>query len=491
MLAYLKRESEKTQTENGAAAYRTSGSCCLDFFATAGALRNAKESEIVLRFARAFAEDSDTAMKLLFFARDIRGGLGERRLFRVLVRYLAKNEPEALCKNLAYIAEYGRYDDLLDLLGTPCEKETVALLRLQLEEDMRSLAEGKEVSLLGKWLPSVNASCEKTVKQARRLCRAFGMREAEYRRTLTALRARIRIIENSLRESDYSFDYEKQPSRAMYKYRAAFMRNDGERYEEYLSRVERGEAKMHTDTLAPYELVGACLDGEYGELRKMNQAEMRAINTAWESLPDFGSEENALAVVDTSGSMYCAGHPMPATVALSLGLYIAEHNRGLFAGHFIEFSRNARLIEIKGKKLTDKLRFLLSFNEVADTNLEAVFSLILKTAVKHHLPPEELPARLIIISDMEFNHCVQSASSTVFESAKTRFLQHGYSLPKVVFWNVASRNRHQPVLANEQGVALVSGCSPRLFSAVAGGTLNPYEFMKETVESERYAKISA
>ena len=212
---------------------------------------------------------------------------------------------------------------------------------------------------------------------------------------------------------------------------------------------------------------------------------------SWASLPDFDSEENAIAVIDTSGSMYWDAKPMPAAVALSLGLYFAEHNTGLYKNHFIEFSARPQLIEIKGDTFADRLRYVASFNEVANTNLEAVFDLILNSAVKNNVPASELPAKLIIISDMEFDRCVSNAVSTNFKNAKTKFEAHGYKLPDIVFWNVASRNRQQPVTKNEQGVALVSGCTPRLFEMVASGTMNPYAFMLEVVESERYAKIVA
>ena len=182
---------------------------------------------------------------------------------------------------------------------------------------------------------------------------------------------------------------------------------------------------------------------------------------------------------------------MPASVALSLGLYFAEHNTGIYKNHFIEFSDKPRLIEIKGKTFVDRLRYVTSFNEVASTNLESVFDLILKSAVDNNVPNEELPARLVIISDMEFNCCVYDAKTTNFESAKAKFEAHGYTLPSIVFWNVASRNRQQPVTQNEEGVTLVSGCTPRLFEIVASGAANPYAFMLEVVESERYAPIAA
>ena len=182
---------------------------------------------------------------------------------------------------------------------------------------------------------------------------------------------------------------------------------------------------------------------------------------------------------------------MPAAVALSLGLYFAEHNTGAFKNHFIEFSARPQLIEVKGKTFADRLRYAASFNEIANTNLEAVFDLILNTAVKHSVPQNELPAKLIIISDMEFDSCVDHASAVNFKNAEKKYVSHGYKLPQIVFWNVASRHSQQPVTQNEQGVALISGATPRIFNMIAGGILTPYTFMMEVLGSERYAKIAA
>ena len=496
MLSLMKQESNITYTENGAVTNATSGSDCLDLFAAIGALRRESDEEIIARFVRAYTENADMAMKILFFARDIRGGLGERRVFRTVFSWLAKNEPDSVIKNMEFVAEYGRFDDLLALMNTPCEKTMITLIKNQFEEDMNAAEKGENVSLLAKWLPSVNASNKETVHTAKRIARAFGMNDAKYRKALTMLRERIHIIENNLREKDYSFDYEKQPSRAMFKYKRAFARNDGERYNEFLSRVSLGEAKLHADNVSPYELVEPYLNADwYGNsrsfMKNITPEEKSALNATWDSLPDFGGEENALAIIDTSGSMYCDYKPIPAAVALSLGLYFAEHNKGMFRNHFIEFSNRPQLIEIKGETFADRLRYVTSFNEVADTNLEAVFALILRAAVKNRVSQDELPAKLIIISDMEFNSCIRNASVTNFQNAKNRFAEYGYKLPEIVFWNVASRNRQQPVTMNEQGVALISGATPRIFEMVASGNLSPYTFMLEVLESERYAKIAA
>lgn len=311
MLNLLKDESNRSYmlTENGAVTFASSGSFALDFFAAAGALREADEVEIIVRFTRAFAEHPTYALRTLFYARDVRGGLGERRLFRVLLRHLAAYAPAALVKNLPLVPEFGRWDDLLALLGTPAEKGVLWLVHEQLASDLRADEEGAMVSLLAKWLPSVNTSSRAARAQARSLAKLLGMREAEYRRTLVRLRRRIALIENALRTKDYSFDYAKQPSKAMFKYRAAFLRNDAERYGEFLGRVEHGEAELHTGTLYPYEIIRPLSAWGTPEL---TPEEVRTLDVTWRVLPDYTHGENALVVLDGSGSMYDGGEPLPS-----------------------------------------------------------------------------------------------------------------------------------------------------------------------------------
>ena len=482
MLNFLKNIAGRTFTENGAVTLRTSGNECLDLFATIGALRNAAEDEIAARFLRAYTENPDLAMKLLFYARDIRGGLGERRVFRVLLTWLAQNEPGVLRRNLPYVAEYGRWDDALVLLDTPLRVDAVLLLRAQFEADMDALQRGGQVSLLGKWLPSVNAHSANAVRQARVLARAFGMTEARYRKALSQLRQAIRILENNLRERDYTFDYAAQPSRAMFKYRRAFLRNDEARYVAFMERVMKGEAAVHTAGLMPYDIVQAAYRADPGD--------RAALNATWNALEDFTGDENALVVADGSGSMYC-GQPMAAAVAQSLAIYFAQRNRGAFHNHFITFSMTPQLVEIKGADIVEQVRYCRTFNECANTNLQAVFELILEAAVRNRLPQRELPSTLYIVSDMEFDFCAKDASMTNFERARALYRQHGYRLPRVVFWNVQSRSRQQPVSMNAQGVALVSGCTPRIFSQVMSGEMDPMRNMLSVLLSDRYAAIGA
>lgn len=491
MLNFLRKEANKTYTENGAATYKSTESFCLDLFATAGALRDASDEELISRFIKAFAEDRDIAMKLLFYARDVRGGLGERRFFKVILKYLAENEAETVVKNIANIAEYGRYDDILVLIGTPCEKEAMAYIKKELEADLKALGEGYEVSLLAKWLPSVNATNKDTVLAGKKIAKALGMSDAEYRKALSALRARIRIIENNLREKDYSFMYENQPSKALYKYRKAFIRNDEERYVSFINKASENPGLLNTSTLTPYDVIAPVIKSRNGTFEVFDAKERKAMDATWKSLEDFTGSDNALVVVDGSGSMYCGTKTLPAAVAQSLGIYFAERNKGAFKNNFITFSTNPRLIEIKGKDIVEKVRYCMSFNECSNTDIEKVFELILKTAVNNRVRQSEMPSKIYIISDMEFDWCTGKPDATNFENAKERFAKYGYRLPEVIFWNVNSRNTQQPVTKNELGVALVSGCSPQIFRMLKEGNLEPYKFMISVLMSPRYKNVAA
>lgn len=489
MLNFLKKEANIALTENGAVTYKTTESDCLDLFATIGAIRREADTEIISRFIRAYTEDKDIALKILFFARDIRGGLGERRVFRVIINWLAENDPTVLRKNLRLIAEYGRFDDLLSLMGTKCENDVISYIKSQLEADLAALKAENEVSLLAKWLPSVNTSNSDTVRKAKKISKGLGMSDAQYRKTLVKLRNKIQIIENNLRQKDYTFDYSKQPSKAMLKYRAAFYRNDEERYKSFLNNVENGTEKINTSTLYPYDIIAPCFKN-YGNV-SLSEQDAHSLDVMWSNLPNFGNAENSLVVVDGSGSMYGYTNPIPEAVALSLGIYFAERNTGTFKNHFITFSKTPQLVEIKGSNIAEKVRYCMQFNEIANTNILNVFKLILNAAKKNQVSQDEMPKTLYIISDMEFDYCVESAEANNFKYAKKLFAQNGYILPDVVFWNVASRNIHQPVTMNEQGVALVSGCTPRLFEMVASNNLNPYQMMLDVISSERYQAISA
>lgn len=488
MLNCLKETANLTRTENGALTYASTQSHCLDWFATLGALRNESEAEIRCRFFRAFAENPSLAMKALFYGRDIRGGLGERRLFRAILPALAAREDGALKRNLKHIPEYGRWDDLLALMDTPAEKQAVRLMRSQLYADLAALEKGEGISLLAKWLPSENASNEDASRLAVRLAHAFGMSVRDYRRALSKLRENLQLAENNLRTGDMSMNYSALPSRAMFKYRRAFMRRDNERYMQFLSDAADGKAKLNASALMPYDVIRPAMSGE-----SLTESERMAMDTTWKALPDYTGGDNALVVADGSGSMYFRGNPTPAMVAQSLAIYFAERNTGAFKDHFITFSSRPQLIHIQGRDITEKVRYCMDFNECANTNIMAVFELLLSAAMQNNVPQSELPSTLYFITDMEFDACAQNADKTCFQAAEWLFREAGYRLPTVVFWNVDSRNAQQPVRKNDRGVVLVSGASPAVFAQVLTGeeSPTPWEQMMAILESDRYAPITA
>ena len=490
MITELIYEQNVTYTENGAKAYYSTGNACLDFFGIIGALRKADESRIIDLFTTAYAENKDLALRIMFYARDIRGGLGERRIFRILLKYSATYFPESIGKNISFIPEFGRYDDCLELLGTHCENQAIEMIRQQLLSDIENMHQGKSVSLLAKWLPSVNASSVKTKKRAVHIARSLHMSDKKYRTTLSELRSYIDVLERRLCVKDYSFEYENQPSKALFKYRNAFLRNDGVRYEQYIEAVREGRVKMNAACVYPYEIIEQCLKPKL-------LPERQVLDATWNSLPDYTDSRNAIAVVDGSGSMYNGighvpggGNYSPISVAVSLGMYFAERNKGAFHNRFITFSEKPQLIEIKGNDIYEKARYCTSYDEIANTDLYRVFMLLLKTAVKNKIPQEELPETIYIISDMEFDEGVQR-DQTVFEDAKETYERFGYHLPNLVYWNVDSRQQQFPVDMNENGVALVSGCSPTIFKMAMSNNVTPESFMLEMMNNERYRRIFA
>ena len=494
----LKTEANYTRTLNGAKTHGSTGDACLDFFAVAGGMRYRRPLDQINLFDRAYIETPDLAMKLLFHLRDIRGGMGERKLFRTLLRHVAFTWPESARKNVSYIAEFGRWDDLLCLLKTPAEKEAVKVIWKQLAEDKEALErrqageEDAHISLLAKWLPSDNASSPRTRRTAARLIKAMGMNQREYRTLVTALRARIGLVERSLTaKRPEKINYEAVPAQAMLKYRSAFIKTDSSRFTEYLLGVDSGEKQMHTETLFPYEVLRPFFRG-YSFTALPEGIDV--LEQLWKLLPGAVGDANAISVVDTSGSMYCRWNtkgPVPALISQAMGLYCAERCRGIFHNHLITFETRPHLAEIHGASLGDKLRYLSTLSWGGSTNLEAVFNLILETAVKYEASQEEIPRVIYIFSDMEFNCCMRNADKTVYENARELFEAFGYQMPAVVFHNVNSWQMQTPVTAHTRGTALSSGAATHTMSHKFDGNITPMAHMLRVLGSRRYAMIHA
>lgn len=475
----LSAESNKTFTQNGAVTFKSSKSAVLDFFSQAAAMRDRSDEDLIQLFTKAFAENRLLAMKALFYLRDCRGGQGERRAFRVILEYLAKNYPDIMKLNFLTIPFYGRWDDAL------FSKDVAIVGGIQYLKDVfNDIVKTDDYFTLSmaKWLPSENASSKKSKEMAQFYAAMFGVTPRKYRKILSEGRKKLQIVESALSAKNYSaIDYGKVPSKAAKLYRKAFKKHDESRYTDYLNAVEKGEAKINASVTYPYEIVK-----EYLVNRSDND---QTLNLIWKALPNYvPAGEQALVVADVSGSM-SSNYSLPLAVSISLAMYFAERNtHPEFKDRFITFSAHPALVKIQGRTLYEKIQNINNADWGMNTNLQAVFELILKIAMQAKVPQSDMPTRILICSDMEFDSA--TSGKTNLKVVREKYLQAGYSFPKVTFWNVNASSTQSPCTFDENGVFLVSGCSPSIFKNVMTSTaVTPYELMLEVLESDRYNPI--
>lgn len=494
--------NETQLTENGAVGFKTTGKALLDLNFSITSLRNKSEDYIVNKFVDAFYEDKLLAVKWLFYARDAREGVGERRTFRAIMKYLAENHSDIAKAVVPLVAEYGRYDDLWCLLDTEVKDDVIALIKTQLKADLINMSENKPISLIGKWICSSNASSKETKRLAKIIREGLGLSEKEYRKTLSKLRAYLNVVEVKMSAKEWNeIDYSAVPSRANLIYNSAFLRNDEERRREYLAALERGDknVKINAGVLFPHDIVHKYIDGNGWYSRRLKSKDT-TLEELWKALPDFvKGSGNTICVADGSGSMTTTVGGTNVTaldVANALAIYFAERSSGQFKDNYITFSARPQLVDFsKANSLREKIEIALRHNEVANTNIEAVFDLILKTAVSKNMTQDELPQNILILSDMEFDSCVCTSSGwgrpkqTLFDTFAQRYAEHGYKLPRLVFWNICSRTGTIPVKQNDLGVALVSGFSPAVVKMVLSNSTDPFECLLEQLNSERYNAV--
>ena len=503
MKSTLNEELNVSVTENGAVGYRTTGKALVDLNFAVASLRRASEEEIVQKFIKAFAEDPITAMKWLFFARDVREGLGERRLFRVIIAALMKSNPEMVLPVIKLIAEYGRWDDMWCLLKNKQSAKIVCkIVDEQLTEDLKNMEAGKSISLLAKWMPSSNATSKETKKYAKQLHKALGLTEHEYRKAISKFRKYLDVVEVKMSAKNWSeINYEAVPSRANLIYNNAFLKHDEVRRRDYLSKLEKGEAKINASVLYPHDIVHKYMSNGYWSTSL--KAKDVTLEELWKALPDkVEGCGNTIVVADGSGSMTTTvgGTNVSAlSVANALAIYFAERSSGEFKDKYITFSERPQLVDFsRCQSLHGKIQKALAHNEVANTNIEAVFDLILNTAINGNMTQEEIPQNILIVSDMEFDSCATCGSGgynrprpsqKLFDTIAKKYAAAGYKLPRLVFWNVNSRTGTIPVKENDLGVALVSGFSTNICKMVMSGKTDPYECLLETLNAPRYDAV--
>lgn len=486
----LKENTNFTYTDNGALAHSSTMNMVYDCFALGGAYRNRSDEDCILLFKNAYEENREYAMKCLFYLRDIREGVGERRFFRVCLNWLAKDHPMAVIENMHHIVDMGRFDDYYCLVNTPVEHAMFDFLHDIFNEDMEMLnVKNGAVTLLSKWLASPNASSKKTCALGRLTAKKFGLTEREYRKALSALRTRINIVEKLMSENRWSeIQYDKLPSQAGLRYNQAFYRHDEDRYYKFMNSKA---SKVNANVLFPYECVREalkkCLCNE-------NAVERLAVNKYWDNLKDVfdGYTFDGLCVCDTSGSM----SGMPICVAISLAMYCAERCRGVFKNHYISFSSRPQMIKVEGVDFTDKVRRIYETNLCENTNLRAVFDLLLSIADRPHMDETTLPKNIIVISDMQIDSMTgdwrgmgrwtTKTTVTEMEAIRKEWEAHGHKMPNLIYWNVNATNN--TILDLSPNVSFVSGMSSNIFTQIMTGRTG-MELMWDILNSERYKDI--
>lgn len=462
----LQKNTNETRTENNAVTNKSTLDPLLDFFSLAGAMRE-NPPEAAKLFSKTYPLDPLHTIRCMFYLRDIRGGQGERDVFRVCLEELSVIDRPVYEKVLPFIGVYGRWDDIfIGHLDMP----VAACIDAQLILDEESMAKEGPVSMLAKWLPSESSSSQTSRDYAVALAELMGITRRQYKRRIVRLRKYIRLLEHKMSANQWpEIEYDKIPSQAGRKHVKAFKRHDELRYSTFLANAQKGEAKINTGTLFTYEIFD------------LVQTDPTAANAMWANLPDWTNGQNAIVLADVSRSM--SGRPM--SVSVSLALYFAEHNKGAFKDCFMTFSERPQVVKVTGGALSSRLRNIENREWAMNTNLEAALDAILQTS---KTSPDDVPKILYVISDMEFDAACAEPNASLFENATRKYASADISMPHVVFWNVEARQNQAPATKFDNHVTLISGLSQSTFKyAVEGKT--PIELMHEVLDGERYAII--
>ena len=448
-------------TQNGAVTNEDSGSELLNMFFSIPSYRQEPEEKLLADFWKAWGENQTLALRLLFYLRDVRGGQGQRQLFRTLLKDLA-TKIDLSTKFVYWIAEYGRWDDTFELLDTSNEDKLKLVLSIEL---------GLGNALLAKWMPREKSAKKALAKKLRKL---LGLNAKDYRKMLSG---NTEVVESLMCSNKWDeIEYKSVPSQAGLRYKEAFAKRDEERYRGYIEGVLSGNTEIKATTLYPHQLVEKCFEGKYD----------KTVQALWENLPNYleGTDMSLLPVVDVSGSM--SGLPM--IVAIALGIYLAERNEGRYKNRFLTFSESPQWASVPNGSLDLKVEKVRLADWGMNTDLEKVFGLVLEAAVMGG----SVPDKIIILSDMEFDEASQQgqASQTFFDTMKDKYAREGVQMPSIIFWNIASRSNY-PVRVNEWGTVMVSGFSPSIMKHVlkGGGEITPFQMMLQALGSDRYAQI--
>lgn len=473
------QHDNRTTTENSMPAYKNAYSACLDLFFHGAAYRNKSVKDIENLFSRAYKEDAEVAIKILAYFRDIREGAGERRFFTTCLLWLVNNDKsdKDYLINIDQIPVLGRWDDLLPLIETSYKDDVLELIS-------HGLTKQKD-GLCAKWMPRKG-------KYARIIREKMGIYPKAYRKLLVE---NTKVVETQMCDKQWAeINYSHVPSVANVKYNKAFLRNDEVRRREFLEAAKKGSVKINSSVAYPHTIISMILtrstttslkEGELlGRILKKNDTAI----AMWKQLPDLMAKapnKRYLFCSDTSGSM--SGDPL--LISLGMGIYFSERLKGPFQNAFITFSQVPTLQYTEGD-IYERLSQIKALHP-KNTNLEAIFTLVLNTALKNKISEDEMPTEIVIVSDMQFDQATGYPKDDAFKLIRKMYADSGYDMPNIVFWNVNARETNSPLETNSKGVALISGASQNAIKAVLSGVTTPVDVMLNTVNVDRYNKFLA
>ena len=462
-------KNQSARTENGMRARKSTANACVDLFFKIGASRG---KDITADFTAAYVENKDVALRIAQWVRDVRGGSGERELYRQILKYLEKHDKEAAAKLLKKTPELGRWDDIFVFTDPKLKWAAFSMLGDALRE---------KNGLAAKWTPRQG-------KLAAEIRAFFGMSPKFYRKSLVEL---TNVVETAMCANKWDdINHSHVPSLAASRYKKAFVRH-GHKFAEYVEKLKAGDAdvKVNASAVYPYDVLKGVIN-TYGTVN-YGATELAHIVAQWEALPNYVGDANILPLVDVSGSMTCkagqTGTMSCLDVAVSLGLYLADKNKGKFKDTFLTFSTSPELLHLKGN-VVQKAQQMSKSSWTMSTDLKKAMDKILKTAIEGNVPQSEMPDMLMILSDMQFNACT-SFDHTAMQMIEHKFTEAGYKVPSIVFWNLNAKD-NAPVKHDKSGVALVSGFSPTIVKSVLSADMDqftPEGIMLKTVMVDRYA----
>lgn len=462
----MRVQSNQTRTENGGIAYSTTkGGALLDLYAKIGGMRKRDASAIISDWRAARAENPTLADNLVLYTRNIRDcGLGERRIGRILLAELGNIDPQKIIRNLQTIVDTGRWDDLFIFLNgkyPAIEEKVWKFITEQLRADVQGMTEGQAISILAKWMPSINTSSQETRKLARRACSALGLTERTYRKTLAKLRAYIDVVEAKMSAGKWDeIAFDGVPSIAMSRYIKTYNRRCQERFAAFKNSLKKGEAKVNAATLFPYDITYKYI--YRGGLDDVDEAQ-------WKALPNYvNGEYDVVVMADISGSM--SGQPMATSIGLAT--YFAQRNKGAYHNLYLTFSKDPAFIELNdGWSLKQCLNLVAHAGMGYNTDLDKALKLIYDTAIK----TREVPKALVIISDGQFDCDYRpDAAQSIIGKWNAKLVAAGLPETKVVSWNVDARQDNY------------IGTTYDNLSFCSGAGVGPFNDLRELIECNAY-----